>query len=327
MDTSHLLDPELVAALEVLPPVQLSLEGLPAMRAEAAAQPRPELPDDVQEREVLVPRPGREPLRLLLTRPVDLPTPAPAVLWIHGGGFVLGSADEDRVETASYARAVGMLVVSVDYGLAPENPHPGPVEDCFTALRWVHDNAAELGVDTARVGVGGGSAGGGLAACLALLARDRGGPPLAFQFLVFPMLDDRTVTTDDPNPVTGEFVWTREANAFGWRCLLGTAPGGPDVSPYAAAARAQDLSGLPPAFLEVGSLDLFLDEDLEYARRLVRAGVPTELHVHPGAFHGYQRALTSTVARTSAQLGTTALRRALQETAWQAPSGRATLTT
>ncbi|MFD0485229.1 alpha/beta hydrolase [Kineococcus sp. GCM10028916] len=310
MSTLHLVDPELRDILDLLPARNFTVEELPAVRAAAAQLPLPELPPGLTVDEVRVPRDGAPDVRVLVTRPTALPAGAPALVWIHGGGYVVGSADADQLNAAQLALGVGMVVVSVDYGLAPENPHPGPVEDCYAALRWLHENADDLGVDRSRIAIGGGSAGGGLAAALGLLARDRGEVPVAFQYLVFPMIDDRTVTRE-ANPTTGEFVWTRASNAFGWRALLGAEPGSDGVSPYAAAARAEELTGLPPTFLEVGSLDLFLDEDVEFALRLVRAGVPTELHVYPGAFHGYQMVATSTVARTSAELGVNALRRAL----------------
>lgn len=310
MSTLHLVDPELRDILDLLPARNFTVEELPAVRAAAAQLPLPELPPGLTVDEVRVPRDGAPDVRVLVTRPTALPAGAPALVWIHGGGYVVGSADADQLNAAQLALGVGMVVVSVDYGLAPENPHPGPVEDCYAALRWLHENADDLGIDRSRIAIGGGSAGGGLAAALGLLARDRGEVAVAFQYLVFPMIDDRTVTRE-ANPATGEFVWTRASNAFGWRSLLGTEPGGDGVSPYAAAARAEDLTGLPPTFLEVGSLDLFLDEDVEFALRLVRAGVPTELHVYPGAFHGYQMVAASTVARTSGELGISALRRAL----------------
>jgi acetyl esterase/lipase len=201
----------------------------------------------------------------------------------------------------------------VDYRLAPETPHPGPVEDCYAALRWLYSHTGELGVDPTRIAIGGASAGGGLAAGLTLLTRDRGEVPLAFQFLIFPMLDDRTVTATEPHPYTGEFIWTPEANRFGWTSLLGKEPGGPDVSPYAAAARAESLEGLPPTFINVGALDLFLEEDMEYARRLMRAGVPTELHVYPGAFHGFHMTANAKVSLAAVRDQLDALKRALSE--------------
>src|SRR5581483_5805547 len=182
---------------------------------------------------------------------------------------------------------------------------------CYAALTWLFTHADELGVDTMRLAIGGASAGGGLAAALGLLTRDRGIVPLAFQLLIYPMLYDCTVTTTEPHPYTGEFIWTAQANRFGWRALLGQEPGGPDVSPYAAAARAESLAGLPPTFISVGALDLFLEEDLEYARRLMRAGVPTELHVYPGAYHGFNMVADARVTQAATRDEFTALKRVL----------------
>ena len=209
-----------------------------------------------------------------------------ALLWIHGGGYVLGDAKGDDLFCEEIARDVGCVVVSVDYRLAPEHPFPAPVEDCYAALKWLAASADELGVDRSRIAVGGASAGGGLTAGLALLARDRAEVPIRFQLLIYPMIDDRNV---EPASEAGSdhILWTRERNLIGWTSYLGRAPGGADVSPYAAATRATDLSGLPPAYVMVGDVDLFLEEDVEYARRLMASGVPTELHVYPGAFHGF----------------------------------------
>lgn len=313
MNTRHLVDPELLVALDSFPAIELTRESLAAaregMRQMMAATPVPaELPVEVEERRVRAPE-GHE-IGMLVYRPRGAPHARPAVLHIHGGGYVVGSMH--MMDGANRALAAGLdcVVASVDYRLAPETPHPGPIEDCYAGLCWLHANARDLGVDTARIAVSGESAGGGLAAALALLARDRGEVPLAFQRLIYPMLDDRSCTTDDPNPFAGEFVWTRAANHFGWRSLLGHEPGLPGVSPYAAAARATDLSGLPPTFISVGSLDLFFDENLEYARRLVRAGVPTELHVYPGAFHGSDAATGAALTMDAQRNAHEALRRA-----------------
>ncbi|WP_261569440.1 alpha/beta hydrolase [Frankia gtarii] len=211
--------------------------------------------------------------------------PGPAVLYFHGGGMILGSVGLYDPWVARYVSATGVPMLSVEYRLAPEHPHPTPVEDCYAALRWLADHAVELGVDPARIAVMGDSGGGGLAAAVALLARDRGGPALAQQILIYPMLDDRNTT---PDPAIAPFAgWNHDDNITGWGALLGTARGGPDVSPYAAPARADDLTGLPPAYVEVGELDIFRDESIEYARRLSVAGVSIELHVHPGAPHGF----------------------------------------
>jgi acetyl esterase/lipase len=210
----------------------------------------------------------------------------PALLWIHGGGYVLGSVERDDLLAKHLARVGQCVVASVEYRLAPEHPFPAPVEDCYAALKWLSTHSADLGVNKSRIAIGGASAGGGLAAGLALVARDRAEVDVAFQLLIYPMIDDRNIVpASETAPDT--FVWTRENNRMGWRAYLGREPGGADVSPYAAAARATDLRGLPPAYIPVGDLDLFLDENITYAQRLLTAGVPTELHVYPGAFHGF----------------------------------------
>jgi acetyl esterase/lipase len=252
-------------------------------------------------------------VRVLVYLPQNAPHPLPALLWIHGGGYVLGSADENDPEVKAFVSEAGCVAVSVNYRLAPETPYPGAVEDCYAALKWLYTHVAELGVDPNRIAIGGGSAGGGLAAALGLLARDRGEVPLIFELLIYPMLDDRTVTADDPHPYTGEFGWTREVNHFGWKSLLGHEPGTGDVSPYAAPARAESLAGLPPTYINVGAIDLFLEEDIEYARRLMRAGVPTELHVYPGAYHGFPGIPQAQVTQAFYRDMFNALRRALQK--------------
>jgi acetyl esterase/lipase len=318
MHTRHLVDPALLPILDTLPVVELNADTLPYLRrgerdmqAQQAAETPPAPDIDVSER--FVPGPAGSPdVRVLVYLPRHAPRPLPAMLWIHGGGYVLGTADGDDLVAKSTARGVGCAVVSVDYRLAPETPHPGPVEDCYAALTWLHTHAAALEVDPTRIAIAGASAGGGLAAALALLARDRGAVPLAFQFLVFPMLDDRTAAQSDPHPYTGEFNWTPRDNRFGWSALLGREPGDPGISPYAAAARAEDLAGLPSAYISVGTLDLFLEEDVDYARRLIRAGVPTELHVYPGAYHGYQMVPQAWMSQAEAASSLAALRRALR---------------
>lgn len=231
--------------------------------------------------------PGAPDVRLLVYRPVDLPVRAPAMLRIHGGGYVFGTAEMGDAANRAWAASLGCVIVSVQYRLAPDSSFPGPLDDCFAALVWLHGQAGALGVDPARIAVRGESAGGGLAAALALLARDRGGPAILHQNLIYPMIDDRTGSTAPRNPMSGEFVWTARDNAFGWASLLGTAPGGEGVHHHAAPARAGDLAGLPPTFIGTAALDIFVDENLDYARRLIHAGVPTELYVAPGAFHGF----------------------------------------
>jgi acetyl esterase/lipase len=314
MTSKHLVDPELLPGLDLLPDFTFSTETLPLVREAMANLRRPQVsPDDPEliltQQDIIVG--DGAAITLLITRPAEKPDGLrPAILHIHGGGYIIGSADMFAAGCADLAKAMDALIVSVDYRLAPETPHPGPVEDCYAALAWLHDNAADLGIDPARVAVTGESAGGGLAAALTLLARDRGRYPLCHQHLIYPMLDDRTCT-GRAHPHTGEFVWTGASNHFGWSCLLGHAPGLPDVSPYAAAARAQNLAGLPSTYIAVGALDLFLNEDMDYALRLTEAGVPTELHVYPGAYHGFDMNVEADVAKLAKVNSHRALKRAL----------------
>jgi acetyl esterase/lipase len=211
-----------------------------------------------------------------LFRPVGVTEPAPALLWIHGGGYVMGSAGIDDGVCHEFSSRLGITVASVDYRLAPEHPYPAPLEDCYSALTWL---AGLPAVDRTRVAIGGASAGGGLAAALAFLARDRGEVTLASQLLVYPMLDDRSShTAESPN----YRLWDTRSNRFGWTAYLG------DADPrIAVPARRDDLGGLAPAWIGVGTHDLFHDEDVAYAERLREAGVPCEVEVIPGVFHGF----------------------------------------
>jgi triacylglycerol lipase len=262
------------------------------------------------ERKVAGPA-GAPDVGVSIYRPRDSSERLPCIFHIHGGGYVRGSAAELRPVHHKLAMEAHCVLVSVDYRLAPETRFPGAIEDCYAALSWLMGNADELGVDASRIGVMGESAGGGLAAALALLVRDRGQHTLAFQHLIYPMLDDRTCVTPDPHPHVGDFIWTPQSNDFGWSSLLGVAPGSPDVSPYAAAARAENLAGLPPAYIATGALDLFLEEDLEYGRRLMRHGVPVEMHVYAGAYHAFNIAPEAQVAVNARRDSLTALKRAL----------------
>lgn len=320
MSSRNLVDPELLPLLEQFPRFEFTREMLPQIRIDLNQTLRVEAPPipgvEVFERYVPGPQ-GAPDVRVLVYRPQGKPQGGwPAMLHIHGGGYILGTPEMNAVGNRLLAKQVGCVIVSVDYRLSPETPFPGPVEDCYAALKWLHANATELGVDARRLAVGGESAGGGLAAALALLARDRGEVPLLFQMLVYPMLDDRTASSVEPFPHVGEFVWTRASNRFGWESLLGHAPGKKDgVSPYAVPARAESLKGLPPTCITVGALDLFLEEDMEYARRLLQAGVPTELHVYPGAFHGFVLAPEARVSKSFTRDYEMALRNALHPTA------------
>ncbi len=227
---------------------------------------------------------GALPVTVRVYRKSGATETQPAVYWIHGGGYIAGTYDMSNDMCSDWAADLGATVFSPDYRLAPEHAYPAGVEDCYAGLKWVVDHAEELGVDPARVIIGGGSAGGGLAAALALLVRDRGEFSVTHQVLIYPMVDDTRTTASSQWTTWG---WSPESNHVGWKAYLGELFETDSIPAYAAPTRATDLSGLPPAYISVGTLDIFLDEDLEYARRLIEAGVPTELKVYPGGPHGF----------------------------------------
>lgn len=229
---------------------------------------------------------GRPPIRVRVYRPERPPAPVPALLWVHGGGFVMGDSEIDQDNHIALVRETGIAVAAVNYRLAPRHPFPAPTEDCYAALRWLHSEGQALGVLPSRIAVGGSSAGAGLAAAVALMAHDRNGPPLVFQLLIYPMLDDRTALRTDID-LPDARLWSNKCNRFGWSAYLQKPPGGTDVHPYAAPARRENLAGLPSAWIGVGTLDLFHDEDLRYAKRLTESGVICELRVVEGAYHGF----------------------------------------
>ncbi|WP_421731235.1 alpha/beta hydrolase [Brevundimonas sp.] len=317
--TRHLVDPQLLDLLDNWPTIALTPDNLQAIR-ELSRLPMPaadEAGAAVQtERRTVAGPAGAPDVDVVIYRPAGgASDPLPCIFHIHGGGYVLGSAAANEGLHRPLVARLGCVLITVEYRLAPETVAPGAVEDCYAALDWTFANAVDLGIDATRIGVMGESAGGGLAAALALLTRDRGEHRLAFQHLIYPMIDDRTCTHADPHPHTGEFIWTPHNNHFGWKSLLGVEPGSDRVSPYAAAARAEDLSGLPPTFISTGSLDLFLEEDLEYARRLLRAAVPVELHVYPGGIHGFELAPDVAVSAQAVRDQTAALARFMDLTA------------
>lgn len=235
----------------------------------------------------------------------------PLIIHMHGGGFIGGNVLGTMASLQELAATLGCAIATVDYRLAPETSYAGSVEDNYAVLRWLYLNAEKVGVDPARIAVMGESAGGGHAALLALRARDRGEVPICFQMLSYPMLDDRTGSTRMPSPPVGTLVWTAEHNRFAWEAFLGRTPGSHGVPAAGVPARQASLAGLPPTFIGVGSIDLFVDENVEFARRLIDAGVPTELNVVPGAFHIFDAiAPQSAVARTFHAARLDALRRA-----------------
>jgi len=299
MSTLHLVDPSLLPLLEFMPGTAFTAENLPEIRVQSE-QRFAFLGDPVLKPEVKVIDGPDGPLEIYWYDPAPGSTGRAALYHIHGGGMVIGSARSMQHGPAGMAAALGIPVASVEYRLAPEHPFPAPQEDCYAGLKWLADNAAALGVDPARIGIVGESAGGGLAAATALMARDRGGPSLAAQFLVFPMLDHRTGSDSClyANPATGEFVWTRESNRFGWAALQGSYAADDARKGWFSPSLAEDLSGLPQTWIGTGSLDLFLDENLDYARRLIAAKVPVELHSYPGAIHAFQAIAGSHLAQS-----------------------------
>lgn len=268
-----------------------SLQTLPAIRARVHATFK--TPEQARGKSVWTTAHDGERLRLCLYRPDGAPqsTPCPVILYIHGGGFVLGQPEMADDYLADLATQLAVLIVAVDYRLAPEHPFPTPLEDCYTALGWIFAHQQELNVDTGRSVIMGHSAGGGLAAALAILARDRGAYPITGQVLIYPMLDHRTGTADSPhrNVTTGVIGWPPQANRFCWNCLRGKQTLDQQHTGWFSPALQADLSDLPPTFISVGALDLFLEEDVAYAMRLSRGGVAVELHVYPGAPHMFDQ--------------------------------------
>ncbi len=285
------LDPQLAAVVRQVPVIDLA--DLPAAREtlRAVFEQFASVPTNPAVTRTDYTAPGyadNPPARLRAFRPADAAGPRPALIWIQGGGYVLTSPDLDDPWCEAIARDVGCAVFSVGWRRAPEHPFPAAIEDCYAVAQWVHDNAADLGVKPRQIVVGGASSGGGAAAALALLIRDRGAFSVAHQLLIYPMLDD-TNSTASSRRVTDPQLWNRDSNAHAWRAYVGDIVGTDAVSPYAAPARASDLAGLPPATILTAELDLFVDENIIYAQRLLAAGVPMELHVYPAAHHGFDR--------------------------------------
>lgn len=316
------LDPEIAGHLASLPPGtfdfdEWTLETIGARRAARAALPVPAPPPTTT---VFRDERVDATVQARIYSPPDAGPARPCVYWIHGGGYISGSALTVDPRLSRWVEELGCVAVAVEYRLAPEHPYPAPLEDCYTGLSWTVTHAERLGVDPARVVLAGSSAGAGLAAALGLLARDRGGPPVAHQVLIYPMLDDRQATRSSQMDSTA--VWGRPANALGWRAYLGpeASRAAANLPGYAAPARAADLTGLPPAFVAIGGADLFRDESIAYAAGLMAAGVRAELHVYPGAPHGFEVIVPSAgVSRRFDDELTGALRAALHLPATGAP--------
>ena len=288
MSAMRAIDPAIAAVLAAAPVSsgELSLDtlhqarGLRAQMLEAV-----QLSDAVGRSDHVVPGPEGSPdVVVRVHRPKAVAGSLPCVYAIHGGGYIMGSRQMEDLRFDSLCPDLGIVGVSVEYRLAPETSYPGPLEDCYAGLKWVFDHAAAIGIDPDRIGISGASAGGGLAAGLSLLVRDRGEFSPAFQLLIYPMLDDREITPSSHWQVP---IWSPENNRFGWHCYLGDLYGQDDIPAYGAPARAENLQGLPPASVWVGTSDIFCDENILYAQRLIQAGIPTELHVYPDAPHGF----------------------------------------
>lgn len=310
MRSLPLVDPALRPLLDMLPRIALDAETLRDLRDREFPQPAVDKTATTLERRPVPGPKGAPDVELHIYRPAALSGESGCIYHMHGGGYVSGAAANLEARHRLLCEQLDCAIVSVDYRLAPETIFPGAVEDCYAGLAWLKRHAGDHGIAPARIGVMGESAGGGLAAALALLARDRSEHDLAFQHLLYPMLDDRTCTRGS-HGLAGEFVWTPHNNHFGWSSLLGHEPGLAKVSPYAAPARADNLSGLPPTFIGTGALDLFVEEDMAYAQALVAAGVPTELHVYPGAFHAFDLMPGAPVAQQARRDSRDALRRFL----------------
>lgn len=282
-------DPEIRAAIEAGPKLGTvkgsTLERVRADRLRANALMQ--LSDQVTRTDMMVPGPPDGPgeIRIRVHRPVGAEGDLPCLYWMHGGGYVLGVPEQDDERFDRWCTRFGIMGVCVQYRLGPEHPYPAGLEDCYAGLKWVKEHGGEIGIDTSRVGIGGPSGGGGMAAALGLLVRDRAEFPIDYQLLIYPMIDDTRTSTTANWTVP---VWDTESNTFGWQSYLGPLFGTDDIPYTAAPSRCEDLSGLPSTYIMVGTLDGFCDEDITYAQRLNQCGVPVELHVYPGAPHGFE---------------------------------------
>ena len=283
MDARKLIDPELAHVPDLIPEIlgEITRENLIEVRA-MLVEMGDLFKQDIEEVNTLertIPAKDGD-IRVYISKAAGDSKKRPCLLWIHGGGYILGNGDDPLGPV--FAQRLGCIVVSVDYRLAPEHPFPAGPEDCHDALLWIHANANSLGVDRNHIGIGGTSAGAGMSAGVALMNRDRKGPELSFQFLMYPMLDNMHDSVS--GGLENHALWNRRTSFNAWEMYLNGTPG-LQASPYAAASRATDLRGLPPTYITVGGQDLFRDECINYAQRLMAASVPTQLDVFPGVFH------------------------------------------
>jgi acetyl esterase/lipase len=314
-NSEHLIDPELRTYLEQFRTTPLNAETLQYLRDNQTKNKTfytPEhLPVNMTERTI----PGLNDapdVRIIIFKPATSTSPKPVYLSIHGGGNIMGTADLDNEENAKLAVDLDCVVVAVDYRLAPETQHPGALEDTYATLNWLYNNHETLNINKNKIAIGGSSAGAGHAARLGLYTRDHSEINIMFQYLEMPMLDDRTCT-NDVSPYAGEYIWDAKNNYLGWSSLLGHEPGKIEVAPYAVPARVEDLSALPPTLIIIGALDLFVDESMDFSQRLIHAGVPTELHVYPGAYHDFKSIKTARISKSMQDIKLAAMRRAFYD--------------
>lgn len=281
------VNPELVGMLDVFPPIDL--DDYEAVRAAQFQAPLAPQDPNIDITNKIIEGPDGNELRIRIYEPKTKTEELAGLLWIHGGGYVLGRPEEADDLCQRYVNEASCVVVSVDYRLVPEHPYPAPLEDCYTALSWLADNGESLGVDPNRIGIAGMSAGGGLTAALALLVKDRKGPEICFQMPLYPMINDQN-NTPSSYEITGNYIWNHDLNEKGWKAYLGDLYGQDDVPIFAAPARAtvEDLVGLPYTYTCVGQLDPFRDETLTYVTKLAQAGVDVEFHLYPGGYHAYE---------------------------------------
>ncbi|MGK0577131.1 alpha/beta hydrolase [Macrococcus capreoli] len=277
--------PSLLNTFKKLSPMTLTEDKLPMIRAASKMLMKPYVDDMITQQEYYAMHDDGTQIRLKVYAPVTQQETLPAILFIHGGGYVFGSIEGNDAKCADYVKGVNSVVVSVEYRLAPEYPYPAAIEDCYLALNWIVENKEMLNIDETRIAVTGGSTGGGLAAALTLLTRDRQGPQIKFQMPLFPMLDD-TCSSYSSNAFTEKRVWSKEHNAFAWQMYLKGVEGEP--SKYAAPMRETDFTNLPPMYTMVGALDPFRDETMDYVKALTEADIPVEFHLYPGGFHEFE---------------------------------------
>ena len=281
------IHPELQPSAKRFPRIVYSRKTVWLFRLLTRLMPSPREIEGLHVENVFIPRQdSRTTIRLRTYKPGSIDAPTPALIWIHGGGYLIGKPEQDDGSCAQFVRKLGITVISVDYRLSPQYPFPAALDDCYSALQWATSHSEQSGIDPTRIAVGGASAGGGLAAALAQFAHDRKEIEPAFQLLVYPMLDDRTVLRTDIDD-SQNITWDHESNRFGWESYLGRECGAEEVPAYSVPARRTDLAGLPPAWIGVGDLDIFHDEDVAYAQRLKECGVECDIDIVPGAFHGF----------------------------------------